>query len=69
MLLFMILLPTVILTLQSAVLLVSMQRYMPPLIYPDALTPTQDKLEGFSAGGKFPFAYDSLGNITGITMG
>jgi hypothetical protein len=42
---------------------------VPPLNYPDALTPGSDKLEGFAAGGKFPFNYDELGNITGITMG
>ncbi|WIA09587.1 hypothetical protein OEZ85_008979 [Tetradesmus obliquus] len=44
-------------------------RYLPPINYPDALTPSKDKLEGFLAGGKFPFDYARLGNITGITMG
>lgn len=45
------------------------QWYVPPLDFPDALTPTEDKLEGFSSGGKFPFDYNGLGNITYIKMG
>ncbi|WIA24014.1 hypothetical protein OEZ85_013638 [Tetradesmus obliquus] len=45
------------------------RRYLPRLNYPEALTPSKDKLEGFSGGGKFPFDYEQRGNITGITMG
>ena len=46
-----------------------LQRYLPDLNYPDALTPNDKAPNGFASGGKFAFNYDKLGNITNIKMG